>query len=666
MKRCVRTALWLGAGALLASPLPAFFAVPIPASITVALAVVAVLAAWRPRDALLVVAALSPLAGAVHALSGAPYDAPALLEVFVLALLAGAALRASARAAPLPGRPFDLCVLALIALALASCLALLPMAALRGGTDAWPSAVWTLLTREYFLHPEHFVIVQRTALLVEGGALAILVAHALRSRSDALRLSAMIVVGGVSAAVLNLYRLLEVSLRRGSLAEALIDALLTLRLNTQYSDLNAAGSYFALVTILAACHAGIYSTRARLHLAAVLLLGGALWITGSRVALAAAFLGTLVVILGRRYGGRLRWPLSRRALLMASAALLVLFVSMVFLLSAARHGSFRYSVATRAGLVEAGLRMVGDRPLLGVGVSQYYALFPRYVPEDLHRLFAQELGYEITHENAHNQFVQVLAELGVLGLAAFLALLACALWGWRSSERWRLAAVAAVGGFLLTAMAGHPLLIPMVSVPFWTVLGLAAAGRNDTAAPGDTRTRRRLAWGLAGLLVLLAATMPWRWRLERADADLAGVTLGLSGWQTAAAGERFRRAEGRATLFVPREAARVTVPLRSTEHTAGLVEVVVDGRLAGVVRLDPGRWSEAVVPFPEVTGRPRYRRLDLILAPAGPPRRLQPGFAGRTNRGGRALSRPSLRPAAPAAGATRRLPAPRWRRSSAR
>jgi hypothetical protein len=618
MKRGVRTALWLGAGALLASPLPAFFAFPIPASIIGALAVVAVLAAWRPRDAILVLAALGPLAGAVHALSGAPYDAPALLEIFVLTVLAGAAFRASARAAPLPGRPFDLCVLALIALTLASCLALLPMAALRGGADAWPPAVWTLLTREYFLHPEHFVIVQRTALLVEGGALAILVAHALRNRSDALRLSAMIVVGGVSAAVLNLYRLLEVSLRRGPLAEALIDALLTLRFNTQYADLNAAGSYFALVTILAACHAGIDSIRARLHLTAVLLLGGALWITGSRVALAAAFLGALVVILGRRYGGGLRWPPSRRAILTACAALLVMFVSMVFLLSAARHGSFRYSVVTRAGLIEAGLRMVGDRPLLGVGVSQYYALFPRYVPDDLDRLFQQELGYEITHENAHNQFVQVLAELGVLGLAAFLALLACALWSWRSSERWRVAAVAAVGGFLLTALAGHPLLIPMVAVPFWTVLGLAAAGRYETGGPGEVHTRRSLAWGLAGLVVLLAATMPWRWRLERADADLAGVTLGLSAWQTGAAGERFRAAEGRATIFVPREAARVTVPLRSNAHTNGLVEIVLDGRLAGGVRLEPGRWMEAVVPFTEVTGRPRYRRIDLFLVPARP------------------------------------------------
>ena len=616
MSRGVRTALWLGAGALLASPLPAFFAFPIPASIIVALAVVAVLGAWRPRDALLVVAALGPLAGAVHALSGAPYDAPALLEVFVLTVLAFAAFRASARGAPLPGRPFDLCVLALIALTLASCLALLPMAALRGGADAWPPAVWTLLTREYFLHHEPFVVVQRTALLVEGGALAVLVAHVIRDRSDALRLSAMIVAGGVAAAVLNLSRLLEVSLRRGPVAEALIDALLTLRFNTQYGDLNAAGSYFALVTILAVYHAGINSTRARLHFTAVLLLGAALWITGSRVALATAFLGTLVVILGRRYGGRLRWPLSRRVILTACAALLVLFVSVVFLLSAARHGSFRYSVATRAGLVETGLRMVRDRPLLGVGVSQYYALFPRYVPEDLHRLFEQELGYEITHENAHNQFVQVLAELGVLGLAAFIGLLMCALWSWRSSERWRVAAVAAVGGFLLTAMAGHPLLIPMVSVPFWTVLGLAAAGRNETVAPGDAHTRRCLAWGLAGLLVLLAATMPWRWRLERADADLAGVTLGLSDWQTAPTGERFREAEGRATLFVPREAARVTVPLRSNEDTAGLVEVVLDGRLAGVVRLDPGRWREAVVPFTEAEGRPRYRRIDLVLAPS--------------------------------------------------
>lgn len=613
MTRAARSALWLGAGALLAVPLPAFFSYPIPFPILAALAAVALLAVWRTREAILVLAALGPLAGAIHALSGAPSDAPALLEAFVLTLLSGAALRAAWLAAPLPSRAFDLAVLALAALAAASCVSLLPTAALRGGTEAWRQAAWSLVTKDYFLHPSIFVVVERTAVIVEGGALAILVGRLFREPADALRLSAMIVAGGIGAAILNLHRLLEVSLRRQPVLDSLLDALVSHRFNTQYGDLNAAGSYFALVAILAACHAGLGSTRARLHAAAVPILVCALWITGSRVALAAAFLGSLCVLAARRYGGLLRWPASRTAVLSGVAVLLVLSVVLVFLLPVTRHGSFRYSVATRAGLVETGLRMVRDRPLLGVGVSQYYALFPRYVPQDLHRMFQQALGYEITNENAHNQFVQVLAELGIAGLAAFLVLLWSGLRRGGTPERWRAAAVAAAGGFLLTSLAGHPLLIPMVAATFWLVLGLAAAG-----APADSdRTRRLAGWTFAVTLALLAATMPWRWRLERHDADLAGVSLGLSAWQTGESGERFQHASGRATLFVARDAAIVRVPLRSADGQRRRVEIFLDGRLAGVARAEPDRWSDADVPFTDVAGRPRYRRIDLVPEATG-------------------------------------------------
>jgi O-antigen ligase len=58
-----------------------------------------------------------------------------------------------------------------------------------------------------------------------------------------------------------------------------------------------------------------------------------------------------------------------------------------------------------------------DRPLLGVGFGQSPLYIPRYG-----RMYGSMLGPK--HAAAHNMYLQILAETGLLGLAAFLLLLA--------------------------------------------------------------------------------------------------------------------------------------------------------------------------------------------------------------------------------------------------
>ena len=43
-------------------------------------------------------------------------------------------------------------------------------------------------------------------------------------------------------------------------------------------------------------------------------------------------------------------------------------------------------------LLKTGARMVADRPVLGVGVAQFYALYPKYVSPELQRSFRESLG----------------------------------------------------------------------------------------------------------------------------------------------------------------------------------------------------------------------------------------------------------------------------------
>jgi O-antigen ligase len=111
----------------------------------------------------------------------------------------------------------------------------------------------------------------------------------------------------------------------------------------------------------------------------------------------------------------------------------------------------------------------------------------------------------VTHENAHNQFLQFAAELGAVGLVAFLLVLWSAL-TLSSALTWQVSAAAALSAFLITCLAGHPLLMPLVAYPFWMMVGVTAGGQR--ASPGELAALRR---GVLVVIIALVATMPLRW-----------------------------------------------------------------------------------------------------------------------------------------------------------
>lgn len=76
------------------------------------------------------------------------------------------------------------------------------------------------------------------------------------------------------------------------------------------------------------------------------------------------------------------------------------------------RGVLVHSINSRYPLWAAGVAAIKDRPFLGVGLDQL-------------RL-REDMGYERAH--AHNQFIHTAAELGIPGLAAYLAILVGAGW----------------------------------------------------------------------------------------------------------------------------------------------------------------------------------------------------------------------------------------------
>jgi hypothetical protein len=373
-----------------------------------------------------------------------------------------------------------------------------------------------------------------------------------------------------------------------------------------YTDFNAAGSYFALALLAGAALAAT-STGARRAIWAgcATLAALALWLTSSRVALLAApAAAAAALILPRAIGGR-------RQAIAAGAVALTLCAALaglgLFLPQRGIQKSGILAADIRLGLIETGVRMMRAYPVYGIGLGAFQQRSGEFSSPDLLAKFPAAV-----HENAHNNVVQVAAETGVPGGLAFtwtigVALIAA---GWRataSRDRFLQLVFAAIAAFALTALAGHPLLVPEAAFGFWILAGAAGGAvlADRTAGPRS----RRSTMIVAAALALVAITLPLRMRAAAHDADLEHIAIGMSVWHLSPDGIRYREAAGPATLFVPTGAYRFSVNARSRD--AIRLEVSVGGRIADVLILTPDRWTDIVMPARTTASDARFRRMDL-------------------------------------------------------
>ena len=631
--RAGRSLVWLTVAAAFGAPLVPYFSAHVPWPIAVAVAALGVLAVWRTADAVLVVAAIGPITPTIHALTGAPYDGQGLFEAAVLVVLTGASIRAAVRGVQLQPTVFETTLLAFMLIVAASCVVQLPVLLLRSGSIDGAETLRAYAFRDYFQRWPTFIALERAVLLIEGAALAAVIGRVFRVPAAAARLGGMAFLGGVAAAALNLHRLIEVALRRPPFLESLWHAALGLRFNTQYGDVNAAGSYFSMITVLGLSRLGRFSPIAIVNAVAFLIALAGVWVTGSRVAFAATVVCGGVLLFAVAFGANMSAALMRRLRVAALLFLVAVFVAVVVAFPLTRHTSISYSVLTRIELAKTGFRMMAERPFFGVGIAEYYNQFERFVSPELKQMFIEALGKPVPKENAHNQFIQFGAELGLVGAAAFFLVLFAALG--RSAlpgDTQRYGVIAAVATFLVTCLAGHPLLTGVVTLSFFIVLGLAAAGARSTNA--------WRAWHAAALIALaltLAVGLPLRWQQERREADLTDVTLGLGLWQRDGEGIRFQWAGDRAALFASSRLSGVRLPLRSPDTAERRVQILLDGRLAAGIVVPPGRWLDAVVPLPPSGDAPAFRRIDLVVEGASegrpePSQRLMVGRLGELAR----------------------------------
>jgi hypothetical protein len=280
------------------------------------------------------------------------------------------------------------------------------------------------------------------------------------------------------------------------------------------------------------------------------------------------------------------------------------------------------SFSARADFMITGLRMIASAPLFGVGIGRYFELSGRFMPASIYWFYF--------HENAHNNFLQIGGELGLVGLAAFGWFLAAA--GWRivraaraRQEDTLLVAVAAgAATFVATWSTSHPMLVPEIAYAFWIVLGVALA-RTDVDLRDDMRDtdaggRRRI--GATVIALLLVCSVPPRASAAARDAPLDRMTFGFYDWESDN-GFPYRWSSRRATFFVPAGARELDLPVRSmmiVGHQEPVTfSVAVNGRVLDTFPITQGNWETVQLRLPPTAGAAGFTRIDVITTPSWTP-----------------------------------------------
>lgn len=176
-------------------------------------------------------------------------------------------------------------------------------------------------------------------------------------------------------------------------------------------------------------------------LATLLLLAG-IAVTKSR----GGFLGLAMVLFLEGFQ-RLRPGPGRRLYVVAAVVVGLVGINAVFAMRGASLGETggEANSYNRRGAWVAGLRMMLDRPLTGVGLYKFQEHTDHYGPAWLEQRYMK----------AHNSVVEVAGELGVVGLGLFLFLLGRALVGARQVRRKLEAALAGETGVEVTRVFYH-------------------------------------------------------------------------------------------------------------------------------------------------------------------------------------------------------------------
>jgi len=316
----------------------------------------------------------------------------------------------------------------------------------------------------------------------------------------------------------------------------------------------ALGGYMAMCSVLAL--GALFFFRSGLVRVAVglaaLLMSACMVFTGSRAAWFGFAAGLLVLSAGPGLT-KIRAAFGSRRGRMVLGAAAGVFIVWAIVFGPGMWRRIRLipgDLSTRTTIWRSALGMFYDSPVVGQGPGAFRLCFPDFRPDDY-------TGHKVSSVTlrAHSEYLEVLAETGMLGgvpFALFLGLLfigtARALKGPAGGEdrSLLLAVTAAVVVVLVHATAGVLTRYPTCRMMLWVVMGLAVAlwpDDEEAAAPARL-SRAERAWRIVLVLGAVAVagviwtTQVWRPYMARVYLARAAASQRTGDWGRSVAAAR--------------------------------------------------------------------------------------------------------------------------------
>jgi hypothetical protein len=580
-----------------------WFLQPVPLGFKGLAAALAVVSIANPAWGLVAFAALAPLSTPIADFCGAYGLGFQLLEQMALAIAAGTLLRGGlAGVRTRIGWPAAMVAL----VAGASAATLIAGAILTAAPN--PTGGTGLLLEQLFDRRGAQASTMWAPLFAAGvvgvGALLGWSSERLVRRQPdlAARFVLVSLLGHAGAALLNVLTTVRLAVRSGDVVGSLPSMLMTERISVQ-TDVHAAASAFLLAGVAGlGLLSGSWARRTTIAVPLMIVAAG-LWITGSRVAMLLGIVAVAVAIAWSAIRA------GRQRIVVAAAAILLIAATawLTTLYPSGRYNTTAGSINSRLILTRAGIQLFNQAPVFGIGVAKFYGASAAFISPTEARI----VGY--SRENAHNNFLQVLAEQGLLGFAALLWWLAVVLAGGRGLQAASPGApgralVMAIVACMGTWLAGHPLLVPEFAFVFWIYCGILAA--LPPVRPQDRN--RWLMWALAAFVIL---SVPPRAVALRNAADLEHVGSGLSAlWQHDDA-QRYREAGAAFSLFLPAGERPVEVPVRRAPGAPEpiVVDARIGDRLIATITVSGDAWHAPLLAIPK--GPRRFELVEFRVRP---------------------------------------------------
>ncbi len=264
------------------------------------------------------------------------------------------------------------------------------------------------------------------------------------------------------------------------------------------------------------------------------LMAGCMILSGTRTAWFGFTVGCGVLVVGLCAGRLKHMRRHLPAVLLVAAVLAVLVAGAIGLSPAVRQRVtlLEEHLATRTTIWRAAAGMFDASPVVGLGPGTFKVHFAEYRPGDYWR-------HEVSAGTllAHSEYLEILAETGMLGAVPFALLVGLIVVGSArvllrqgAAERpLLLAALAATAAMLAHAVASVDTRYPTCRLMMWLLMGLTAARWKDAekedSAPGRIRPWRAPVI-VAGIAVAVAV---WTSQIHRPYA--ARVRLNLANAQ---------------------------------------------------------------------------------------------------------------------------------------